>query len=367
LAADTGASQAVLDQITVVALPLDVPDRDLWVAVSSGSAVYELPLEYARHVAGVYERLSDDALVELARLPLESEPTEAYLEVLPAQSEEGYPAWVAVAGVVGAHSGTFELLRFDGITLTSVLWWFSPGPAAGTLEDLDGDGRPEVILDASDPYVFCYACGVTAAAEIVYRWVGPEPEAVNLVAVEGDPTTAALTAAAVAYVEADLWQAAQETIASAIGAAPGNTDISWLQIAIDRVAAARLAQAGADAQPLVTNVLAGEYDAAVDLMRPLDPAEVFDPFGPLLAGTAAEGWESLAGEYLADYATRALIVEPDLASAYIVRAVGRMLIDGNAWAVALIDIDDALDIAPGDAFYQALAEYAAEQNGGARG
>ena len=68
-----------------------------------------------------------------------------------------------------------------------------------------------------------------------------------------------------------------------------------------------------------------------------------------------------------DHATRALAIEPDLAPAYVVRALGRILVDGEAWAEALLDVDAARQVEPDDAFYQALAEYLSEQNGGARG
>jgi hypothetical protein len=361
------ADEDALAQIEVVALPLGGATRDLWAAVSSGPGIWELQGE-ARHVLAIYERRSDGSLVEVSVLTLESEPTIADLEVVPGIDPDGANVWVAVHGFTGAHSGTFELVRFDGVALTSALWWFSPSPGAATLEDLDGDGVAEVVLDATDPYVYCYACGVRASAEIIYRWVDGEPTAVNIAAVESDDQRVVdLTEVAALYANANLWRHARSTMQLAADAAPDDPEVRWLRIAIERTATLRLTDAGSEPQPLVTNVLAGDFDAAVTLMEALTPAEAFDPVGPLFAGTVAEGWEDVTAGYLVDYANAALEVQPTMASGYVVRALGRVLVAPEDWATALMDMEAALAIEPDNVFYQAAEAYLRERNGGASG
>lgn len=361
------ADQRALAQMEVISVPVENADRDLWAAVTSGPGVWEFSTE-SGHVAAVYERREDGGWVEVTVLPLQSGPTLADIAVLDAPQPPGGVAWIAVNGFTGAHGGTFELLRFDGVSLVSTLWWFSPSPAAAAMADLDGDGVDEVLLDASDPYVYCYACSVTAWSEIIYRWVGGEPVAVNLGPVETDNARArALTEQASALVEADLWARARATMQLAVDAAPEDEDIRWMQRAIDRTAAARLEDAGAPQQPVTTAVLAGEYDLAVSLMAEHAPAEAFDPAGPLVAGTVAEGWGETMGLHLLDYAGRALQVDPQLAPAYAVRALGRMLLDEPDPAAALMDMEAAMAIVPGNEFYRAAYEYLLDRNGGAAG
>ncbi|MQC25738.1 MAG: hypothetical protein DWG78_02210 [Chloroflexi bacterium] len=365
-AATSAEMERALEELDVSSFPLEGTDRDLWFAVSTGSGVYELP--EAQHVAGIYERRSNGAWVEIARLVLESTPTHASAEAIPVKGPSGFPLWVAVTGGTGAHSGTFELLRFDGIALTTALWWFSPSPDVVTLEDLDGDGLPEVILNADDPYVFCYACGVVAHAEVIYRWENAEPTTVTLEEEPGETTVAFLTARAARLVEADLWREARGIIQEALALEPANEQLQWSARVVTRTADERLAQAGSPPQPVVTNLLAGEYGSIVALMRALPPADVFDPEGPLVAGTVAEGWEGLMGEYLIDYASRALALDPARHEAFVARALGQVLLDpATGWGLALADIDAALAIAPDDAFYQACQTFLLARTGGVRG
>ncbi len=364
-AATSAQMERALEHLEVHTLQLNLPDRDAWFVVSSGFGVYELPSP--DHVAAVYER-RDGNWVETARLVLESAPTMATAELAPVQGDYGYPAWIAVHGATGAHSGTFELLRFDGSALTTSLWWFSPSPAAAEFVDLDGDGVGEIVLNGSDPYVFCYACGVVDYAEVIYRWEHTEPVAVTLVEVSGNDEAATLNAIALRAVEADRWQVALDAIEAAREADPGHRDIAWNARLIGRIAAERLAQSGSPQQPLVTAVLAGDYAEAFLLMRAHVPAQVFALDGPLVAGTVAVGWEDTMGTYLVDYATRAIALEPDLAEAYLVRALGRIYADpDDAWGEALTDADRALALQPSDAFTQAVVAYLLDRNGGSRG
>ena len=78
--------------------------------------------------------------------------------------------WIEVDGGVGAHSGVFQLLRFDGTTLTMQIASMSSSPGFGRVADINGDGQNEVVMDTSDPYVFCYACGLRHVSFEVWRW-----------------------------------------------------------------------------------------------------------------------------------------------------------------------------------------------------
>ena len=77
-----------------------------------------------------------------------------------------------VDGGVGAHSGTFQVLSFDGQSLRQEVGGASSSPGAGYLADLNGDGQQDVVLNATERYIFCYACGVSAPYFQVYTWDG---------------------------------------------------------------------------------------------------------------------------------------------------------------------------------------------------
>jgi len=362
---DPAETRDALDGIQVVTASFTTSDRELWVAVTSGPGIYDLP-EAREHVAGVYERSGDD-WVELANTTLASGPTFAEIEVVAA--EYAGAAWIAIDGLSGAHSGTFELLHFDGVDLSSVLWWFSSSPGAATIVDLDGSEPREVVLNATDPYVYCYACGVRAWSEVIYRWMDGELVEVPLAGVaDDDQLMTDLTEVAAIYAGADLWQRALDSVTEASNMAPDNVDVFWLYTLISRIAEARLADAGSEQQPFITNVLAGEYDAAVDLMRPHSPAQALSPTGPLIAGTVAEdGWEDSTALWLLDYTERAIEAAPDLAAAHAVRAFGLLVEDPENWAGALAEMDEALRLQPEDDFYLEAVQYLLEQNGGASG
>ena len=81
-------------------------------------------------------------------------------------------SWIAIRDSTGAHAGTLDVIRFDGSRLSTALSHISSRPNAGEITDLDGDGLPEFVLNASNPFVFCYACAVEEHAVDLYRWDG---------------------------------------------------------------------------------------------------------------------------------------------------------------------------------------------------
>lgn len=354
-------TREALDDIEVVTVALVIEEREVWIAATSGSGIYSLP-ESREHVAAAYE-IVDGSWVELAHMVLASAPTFAELEVV-AEWHEG-SAWIAVHGLTGAHSGTFELLQFDGFGLYSNLWWFSSMPGAATVVNLDGTAPPEIVLNATDPYVYCYACGVRAWDEVIYRWMDGQLVEVPLAGVASDNQLVTdLTEFAALYAQADLWREALNAANEALALAPDNVDVWWLHALISRVADSRLEHAGAEQQPFMTNVLAGEYEAAVDLMRPYLPATALSPTGPLVEGTVAEdGWDEATATWVLDYTERAQAVAPDLAAARAVRAFGLLAENPEDWAGALQEMEAALQLEPLDDFYREAVEYLLEQSG----
>ncbi len=335
------------------AVALRYPDRELWIATTSGTRVYDGATGRAQ-VAALYEPRGGE-WTEVARQPLASTPVATAMHQLAGPVLRDTVAWIAVTGATAAKGGTYEMLRFDGKALTSSFWWYSPRPQAGTEADLDGDGVPEVILDASDPGVLCATCGVLDISEVVYRWVNRELVPVQLAPLPGLAATtpgttsvAGSVARAIALANAGLWTDAAAAMSTARAAAPSSEDVRWMAIVIDHVAAARAKQAGSSAQPLLTEVLAGDYAAATARMRHLEPAEAFATDGPLVTRTAADGRAAALGAALVQASARAIGARPELVDAYLVRALGEYLRDPKDLAPALADASRAA--ASGDAF-----------------
>ena len=162
----------------------------------------------------------------------------------------------------------------------------------------------------------------------------------------------------IALVEADLWRDAVTAIEVVERLEPDNDEIKWQAILVRRNAEARLreaAQAPDTAYPLLTAVFAGEHAAAVDYLATFDPFDLVDLYGPLTAGTAAEGWETVVAETLVDYAGRALAVRPGLAPALFLRGIGRFWLDPAQADLAITDVNAAAALDPGQPLYEAFA------------
>ncbi len=345
-------------------LPLDAADarvRD-WAVVTDGPQPSRLapngdPINFF-HFAAVFRLDAERAWTEVARLEIESAPQRTRPRLVQSgwRPPDGAPmTWLLVEGGTGAHAGTLDLIGFDGSTLSSALSLITPRTNAGGLADLDGDGLLEVVVDDSDPYVFCYACATELKRETVYRWDGSRlaPVELRALASELPERVQAQVDRALALVGADLWREAAAAAASAAGQAPDVDDLRWLSILINRTASLRLASAGQIRQPLVTAVFAGEYRAAVDLMRAHEPPQTFALNGPLVVGTAAEHDVSTLAVRLLDFTERALALEPQRAAAHAVRALGLALASPDQLADARAAMRRAAELEPDDAFYSA--------------
>lgn len=304
------------------------------------------------HFAAVY-RLGEDRRWSppLGRVTLDSGPARTAIELV--GDGAASPAFIAVRGATGTHAGTFDLLRFDGERLETMLSHVSARPHAAAIADLDGDGVPEIALNDSDPYVFCYTCAVEEKRERLYRLEDGEWGEVELAAPPGlPPELAAAAEWTVELARAGLWRKAAEIAIATARAAPGDDGLRWLSILVNRTAAARLAHAGSPGQPLLTTVLAGDYDAALALMAAHHPVRTFALDGPLVAGTAASdeaGLRELAARLL-DATERALAAQPNDAAIHAVRGLALAIASPDDLARTRAAIATAVVLAPNDDF-----------------
>jgi hypothetical protein len=240
--------------------------------------------------------------------------------------------WLQVMSGAGAHSGCFDMLRFDGGDIEHVLSDCASSPDAGEVRDLDGDGISEVLLNWSDDYVFCYACGVRIRFYQVWRWDGT-----RLVQVELNKLTSSnpqelvqLNNRAVELANGELWKDARQSIEGALKISGDNETVFWNAVLIDLIAESREEEVKRSQYPLLNSIFLGDYESAVDLMRPHRPWELFSTESALVSQTAAEGWENEIQNWILLFTDKALEAEPDMAAAYFLRA----------WAIYIVDKND---------------------------
>ena len=309
-------------------LPLNAPagEQSLWAVHSAGFRNFDLdPLP--NHFVTIYT-WQNNSWQELARHELNSLDENNfgpdYLNEQSVNQVDIDPSftWLAIDGGIGAHGGTFQLLRFDGTALHLEVTGTNSSPGLGYLEDLNNDGAPEVILRAHDYYVFCYACGVRLLNFVVYTW-----DAVNermlqvtlqpmLMGQQGHPARQP-TNRAVELANAGLWQQAlpqieeAERLAAASDEPTDTFTLTWDAALIrlyNQVYQAELDQAP---YPLLTNIFYGDYAAALDIMRGYGSEQLFSATPPIIQGTVAEGNEQWLASYILTQSNAALAV-PDL-------------------------------------------------------
>ncbi len=344
-------------------LGLDAAEGGYWAVLTDGpQPVYRdddgEPVNFF-HVVAAY-RLNPDGSwsPELARVEIETAPQRTG-DVEVAHAPDG-SAWIVVRGPTGAHAGTLDVIRFDPAdgSLDTAISHLSSRPNAGEVTDLDGDGVPEFVLNTSNPYVFCYACAVEEHSVAIHRWDGAALAEVRLEAppgLDGDVQTAA--ARVVSLAEADLWRQAAALAVATSRRTPRDDGLRWLSILVNQAAAQRLAHAGSPGQPLLTNVLAGEYAAALDLMRAHEPRAALALDGPLIAGTAAELDLATMAVTILDYTERALGQRPDEAAIHAVRALGLALASPDDLERAREAARRAAELAPGDTFLRQVVGF----------
>ncbi len=211
-------------------LPLAVPadSQPLWAVYSYGMRNFDL-VPPPGHFVAIFTQ-GPDGWQELSRFDLDMAPIggDPLVGVGPdfiARDGVGQASidpnrvWLQVDGGVGAHSGVFQVLSFDGQSLRQEVGGASSSPGAGAIADLNGDGHQDVILNTTERYIFCYACGVSAPYFQVYTWDGRQMRPVAIApmgaAGQGQPYWQPNNEA-VRLAEAGLWSEALAKIGEAI-------------------------------------------------------------------------------------------------------------------------------------------------------
>ncbi|ACL25081.1 putative hemolysin [Chloroflexus aggregans] len=345
-----------------------VPTTDgsqLWIVYSTGMRNFDLnPL--VPHTLALYT-YTDGRWQERGRTTLSTESfTDGPDFVGSVQQVQIAPGriWLQIEGGIGAHGGSYHLLSFDGTELRTEVAAFSPYPGFGHTEDLDGDGVREVVLNRSEPYIFCYACGVYYPAYQVYRWQDERMVALQISDLTDGQTEpfADLNRQAITSAQADLWADALAAINAAVAQA-GTADpttqagtLRWNQRLIQMTHTAHMNAIAESAYPLLNKVFAGDYDGAVAEMRAYPPQAIFNAESPLIVGTVAEGWVETLSEYVRTEAEKAAGVAPERAAIYVIWAWGRFLADPTDPAIGT-DLERAAQLQPDDPFFTDIAAW----------
>ena len=268
--------------------------------------------------------------------------------------------WLTVQGGAGAHSGCFELLRWDGQSLEIVLEGFNSSPDAGQVTDLDGDGQLDVLLNDTDPYISCYACGIRRYAARIFYWDGQGLMKVvpRRLASSAASDLRALNEQAVDLAEARLFADALAQIEQAEALAPTDPTLHWNAVWIRHHLEASRQLASTSPFPLLNHVFAGDWDTAFDALwamglpvfisdTPVDEAEAFIN-------------DLTVGEWLVQSADKALLVQPQRAAIHALAAWGRYLLNREDPTVAA-GFEQAAQLAATDPRYQEIMAAFASQ------
>lgn len=341
---------AGIDGISVLRLRNVPVNGEYWLAYSTGSR--RLDEVTQNHFVIAFQR-SNDSWQEVSRLELDNPDYMSEGSIMQADIEPSH-SWLSIESGVGAHGGCFDLLSFDGRALKNEVSGCASSPGAGSVEDLDGDGKGEVLLNATDNYVFCYACGVKRINYSVLHWDGARLSTLKAreLPEESPADLKQINDRAVTLFTHELMKDALVKINEARSLAPNNTTVKWNQVLIKLHADARQAHVKESGYPLLTNIFYGDYPAAVDVLRDYTIDQVMSRAdqSPLIEGTPAEDNADLLGSYITSTAGLALDVEPDLASAYYLRGWAYYLVGGHD-DEALIDIEKAATLDPKDTLF----------------
>jgi hypothetical protein len=360
----SGFSFGGIVEVGVLPLTVSSGSQPLWAVFSVGMRSFTDPPQ--NHFVAIYTR-NDAGWQELTRLELgESSDPEAFgpdyiFEGAVSQMNvEPSRIWLQLEAGVGAHGGAYHLLSFDGQTLKVEVANFTPSPGGNRLEDLNGNGLLEMVLDATDPYVFCYACSVRVANFTVLRWDGSQMVEVPLTPL---PESASadlrdLNNRAVELAQAGLWKDALPTIEQALVLNAQDETVVWNAALIRLTGEARRPPYDYESRgyPLLDRIFYGDYVAALDVMADYSVEDLFSQPSPLVVGTVAEGWEDAMAQHIQNSATLALQVQPDLAAAWFLRGWATHLGSPGS-SEALADIERAAELDPNEPLFTQSVAY----------
>lgn len=354
----------------VLAQPLAVPagSPPLWVVYSAGLLDFAGEVEFPSHFVAVYGREAGQWR-QVAYLDLDKDgmgPTFLGDGGVSQVQLDPTAVFIQVEGGVGAHGGVYQLLKLEGSELKTEVAASAASPGFSRTMDLNDDGTPEIVLDVSDAYVFCYACGVRKT-DYQVLWYDPASghlrEATPRRLPGGDAAGPAAEAIqrAVSLAAAGLWKDAAAEAARAdemaTGLSPDDLEaLRWNRALIDLYAETMAQRVASSPYPLLSNVFYGDYAAAVDLMRAYAPEQVFSAESPLIAGTVAEGYEESLIYHLRQSTALALDHDDRLAPAYFLRGWSQFLAEPGSPAVQA-DVAKAAELAPDDELFKASLHY----------
>jgi hypothetical protein len=332
----------------VQALALTGEGDGLAVVSSVGMRSFE---PQQNHFVSLYRR-DGQGWQELSRLELE---TPDYMETIEQAQLAPGRIWLTVESGVGAHSGCFDLLSSDGSTLKLEVEHCNSSPGAGSITDIDGNGTGEVLLNTTDNYVSCYACGLRYFGVAVQQWDGSALQDADYRPVGGAASD--LSEQAVALARAGLWKDALPLVAQLRDQAAGNPDANWNAALIELHGKPFAEQASTEGlTPLMPAIFYGDYEAAVDYLREKGAEAIFTPEQSQIFGPEVQGFESAMPAYITSTVEPALVLKPELAPAHFLKGWALALADPTSQdAIALIE--EAARLTPEEALYSEALAY----------
>ncbi len=262
-------------------------------------------------------------------------------------------AFFVVNGGIGAHSSFGTVFSFDGKTLkVEVEGQSDAGGGAVSIEDINNDGVLDVVTDATDYYVFCYACGVRIWNKTIYAWDGSA-----FVEQKLQPASDAATNAIIAYAQAQRWNKVDALLAQLTP--PSMAPDKWNVALMRHVAKLRRPEPD-EPFPLLSQVFYGDYDAAIALLKAVGAKETADFNGKWFTGPIAEGqdtagtaeFRTITADNIIGFADMALAQDPKDTSVLFMRGWARTLKNPRDPA----GITDLQTVANVDPFYAAVRD-----------
>ncbi len=260
--------------------------------------------------------------------------------------------WLSLEGGAGAHSGIFNLFMFDGKSLSLKLSGFNATPGVGNMVDLNNDGVLEVVLNATEPYVFCYACNVRLPMFSVYRWTGAELQPVELMPVGEDVPAEVrdLNNEMVSLANAWLWKDAGMIAESLSALEPESPTVRWNLQLMAMNTSALSDEIGVSSFPLLAYLFYGDYEGALALLRQYSADEL--PLRLVGSEMCIRDRESVLRDWIYQATDLALAKQPDIATAHFLRGWVTFINDGATDDVRA-ELAAAVNNAPDEALFLA--------------
>ncbi|MCD4847292.1 MAG: hypothetical protein K8R76_03785 [Candidatus Aegiribacteria sp.] len=361
-----GEPQEAFDSITVLPLDNTITGIPLWAVHSSGMVNWDTnPM--TDHFLAIFT-WEDSTWIELDRITMVDESIDyMFSDGVKQEFITDDFIWLAVEGGIGAHSGAYELLTFDGKYLDIRFSSSHCRPGFAWLENLPADSLTDLLLDYSDPYVFFYASGVIKPDIRIQRWDSRSTEMVAMNLRKLPPATEYSLREpvnrAVEFAEAGLWLQAFTAIGEVLPLPDTVSDPErWIIVWNETLISQNLETGEGSVEggyPLLGYVFYGDYQASIDIMRQYAPEEIFCVESPLIQGTVAQGWETELSGYLISCTESALEVEPECAAAFYLHGWALYLSEQSISQI-IDDVQKAVRFDPSEPLYALSLEYLTE-------